>query len=162
MNPRFLLPHSLKTVGWILLIPSVLYGIYIHIVGFEFDEVMKTSVFAIWRDPFLSSDLSDNFFKVIENGILDEILTICIILGGIFVGFAKAKDEDEFIGKIRTESLIWAIYLNSIIFLFATIFVYDMPYFNVLIFNAFTPILFFVIRFHFLLHQSKKELRYEE
>jgi hypothetical protein len=60
------------------------------------------------------------FFKFIENSILDEILTIGIIVGGILVGFSKLKEEDEMISKIRYESLVWATYLNYAIILFLT------------------------------------------
>lgn len=96
------------------------------------------------------------------NNISDEVASILIVIGGLLVGFSKTKDEDEFISKIRMESLIWATYVNYVILLLAVLFVFDMPFFSVLIYNMFTVLFIFIFRFHFLLFKSKKQLRYAE
>lgn len=159
MQTRYLLPNYLKKIGWILFVPSLLVGSYLWLSGHEFDNALVTNVFAIWTDDIF---VKDYFFSFIENGVLDEILTTCIITGGLFVGFSKEKDEDEFIAQLRTESLIWATYVNAIIFLLATLFVYGIPYFTIMVFNSFTMIIFFVIRFQFLIYKSKRALSHEE
>jgi hypothetical protein len=155
MKTRFLLPHYLKKIGWLLFVPSLFIGLYLWTTDADFDTIWTTEVFAIWSDPLFGKG---QFFTITETGILDEILTLAIIVGGFFIGFSAHKDEDEFIGTLRTESLLWATYINAIIFLLATIFIYDLPYFSVLVFNAFTMILFFVVRFQFLLYRAKKTL----
>ncbi len=87
--------------------------------------------------------------------LLDEIISIFIIIGGLIVGFSKEKIEDEFIYKLRNDSLVWAIIFNYIVLLFAIVFVYDFTFFDVLVFNMFTPLLFFIVRFNFLKLKSE-------
>ncbi|MBP9849339.1 MAG: hypothetical protein KBC58_07855, partial [Flavobacterium sp.] len=114
------------------------------------DEYLSITVFSIYQD---SIGEIPGFFKLIKNGILDEILTIGIIVGGILVGFSKLKEEDEMISKIRYESLLWATYLNYAIILFFTLFIFGLPYLNVLFYNMFTLLLFFIIRFHYMIYK---------
>ncbi|WP_223033466.1 hypothetical protein [Hanstruepera marina] len=155
MKTNYLLPNKYKLLGWVLLIPGLIAGILMYSLGFE-DQLLTTKVFSIYSDPFIGQA---GFFKIIENGIADELTAIAIIVGGLLVGFSKEKIEDEFIYKLRTESLVWSIIFNYVVLLFTILFVYDMAFFNVLIFNMFTPLLFFIIRFNFL---KLKSVSYEE
>jgi hypothetical protein len=146
MKTHYLLPNKYKSLGWFLFITGLIGGILLY--AFQYDgEFMVTKVFSIYSDPFLGEP---GFFKVIKNGISDELVSLTIIIGGLLVGFTKEKVEDEFIYELRTESLVWAIIFNYVILLFTIVFVYDMTFLNVLIFNMFTPLLFFIIRFNFL------------
>jgi integral membrane sensor domain MASE1 len=94
--------------------------------------------------------------KVSVLNFTDEVATIGSIIGLILVAFSKLKVEDEYVSKVRLESLQWAIYLNFGLLIIATIFVHGMAYFNVIIFNMFTPLIFFNIRFHFILFIKSK------
>ena len=146
MKSNYLLPNKLKPLGWCLFIIGLIGGTILYAMDYD-GEIMVTKVFSIYSEPFLGDA---GFFKVLENGIADELVYICIIIGGLLVGFTKEKVEDEYIYKLRTESLVWAIIFNYILLLFTIVFVYDMTFFNVLIFNVFTPLLFFVFRFNFI------------
>ena len=42
---------------------------------------------------------------IVKNSIIDELLTIAMIIGGLFIGFSKLKEEDEMISKIRYDCL---------------------------------------------------------
>lgn len=79
-----------------------------------------------------------------------------MILGGILIGFSKLQDEDEMISKIRYESLVWATYFNYGLILFFTLFIYGIPYLNILFYNMFTLLLFFIIRFHYMIYKLNK------
>jgi len=148
MRTNFLLPNKYKLFGWILFIIGLLGGILLY--GSLIDgELLEMSVLSIYNEADIFKNDS-GFFKVIKNGVLDEIIAIMIIIGGLIVGFSKEKVEDEFIYKLRTESLIWAIIFNYVVLLFTVLFVYNMTFFNILIFNMFTPLIFFIIRFNFL------------
>lgn len=151
MKTRFLFPNQFKNLGWLLFIPSVLATLIISVLNISTDEYLNISVFSIYQD---SIGEIPGFFKFIKNSILDEILTIGIIVGGILVGFSKLKEEDEMISKIRYESLVWATYLNYAIILFFTLFIFGLPYLNVLFYNMFTLLLFFIIRFHYMVYKS--------
>ena len=146
MKTNYLLPNKFKPLGWLLFIIGLFGGIILYAIDYD-GEIMVTKVFSIYSDPFLGEA---GFFKIVENGIADELVYILIIIGGLLVGFTKEKVEDEYIYKLRTESLVWAIIFNYVLLLFTIIFIYDMTFFNVLIFNVFTPLLFFVFRFNFI------------
>ena len=159
MKTRFLFSHKYKKIGWFLFIPSILLILILSFLNITIDDYLQSSVFAIYGDDFMEKPA---FFKVIQNGILDELLTIFTLVGGILVGFSKTKDEDEMISKIRYESLVWATYLNYSLIIFFTIFIYGISYFNVLIHNLFTLLLFFIIRFHYMINKLNKSLKDDE
>jgi hypothetical protein len=106
---------------------------------------------------------SDNsFFSISGNNFLDDISSILIIIGALLIAFSKEKFEDEFISKIRLESLVWATYINYAILTLAIIFVKDMTFFWVLVFNMFTLLVFFLVRFNWALYKSKNQIYDEE
>jgi hypothetical protein len=148
MKTNYLLPNKYKIYGWILFIIGIISGLFLFISEYESDA-LTTNVLAIYNDDAIFGE-SKGFFNIIENSILDELTALSIIIGGLILGFSKEKIEDEFIYKLRKDSLVWAIITNYIILLFAIIFVYGFSFFDVLVFNMFTPLLFFVIRFNFL------------
>lgn len=148
MKSNYLLSNKFKIPGWILLSLGIIAGIFLSITGFESD-LLEMNVFSIYSDNDAFSS-SGGFFKIIENSIVDEIIALAIIIGGLLVGFSKEKIEDEFIYKIRTDSLVWAIVFNYITLMFAIVFIYEFTFFDVLVYNMFTPLLFFIIRFNFL------------
>jgi phosphatidylglycerophosphate synthase len=159
MKTHFLFPYKYKKIGWILFVPSLLAGLILFISGIDFGNYFKMNVFAIYSDQFLSGT---NFFTIIENGVLDEIILVLIIVGAILISFSKTKNEDEFISKIRYESLVWATYLNFMLMIIATLVIYGFAYFNVLLANIFAMLLFFIIRFHFMIYKLNKSSKDEE
>ena len=150
MKTHFLFPNHFKKFGWLLFIPSAIGTLIISVFNISTDEYLSFTVFSIYQDSIVEIP---GFFKFIKNSIIDEILTFCIIVGGILVGFSKLKEEDEMISKIRYESLVWATYLNYAIILFFTLFIFGLPYLNVLFYNMFTLLLFFIIRFHYMIYK---------
>ena len=157
MKTTYLIPHNYKNVGWIIFITGIILGILLYLRDFESDA-LTVNVISIYNEAIFSEGTS-GFFKVIENSILDELAALAIILGGLLVGFSKEKVEDEFIYKLRKDSLVWAILFNYAILALAIIFVYNFSFFDVLVFNMFTPLVFFVLRFNFL---KRKNRSYEE
>ncbi|NUY79576.1 hypothetical protein HUK80_01615 [Flavobacterium sp. MAH-1] len=159
MKSHFLFPRSFKLVGWLLFVPSFAVAIAVVCADIDIDNMLTTKVFAI-ADNGLFADAG--FFRFNQNSIGDEVLLSFLIVGGLFIGFSKQKNEDEFIAKIRYESLVWATYFNFGVMLLATWFIYGFFYFEVLIANVFSLLLFFVVRFHIKLYQLKKSLRDDE
>ena len=153
MQTNYLLPHKYKKVGWILFILGIILGLFLVSDNYESDT-LSIKVLSIFDTPF-SDTKTSGYFRLIENDIINEIISLFIILGGLLVGFSKEKIEDEFIHKLRYESLAWAIILNYFILVFTIIFVYNLAFFDVLVFNMFTPLLFFIIRFNFLKLKSR-------
>jgi hypothetical protein len=161
MKTNYLLPNKYKKVGWVLFSLGILGGIFMYVTGFDATgldttEILKMKVLSIYDDQIFGKP---SFFKIVENGIFDEFVSTFIIVGGFLVGFTREKIEDEFIYKLRKDSLVWALIVNYSILLIAILFVYGMSFLHILFFNMFTPLLFFVIRFSVL---KSKYLRNEE
>lgn len=159
MKTHFLFPHFYKKIGWLLFIPSLVIGLILYLNEYDFDNHFKITVFALLNDEIMSKNI---FFKFIENGFLDELLLILIIIGALFIGFSKLKNEDELISKIRYESLVWATYLNFVLMILATLFIYGFSYFNVLLVNTFAMLIFFITRFHYKIYQLNKATNDDE
>jgi len=148
MNSNYLLPNKYKIMGWFLLLIGLVSGGIFFFGEYETDA-LTISVVSIYNDSGIFGG-EEGFFKIIKNSVVDELIALCIIIGGLVVGFSKEKVEDEFIYKLRKDSLVWAIIFNYIVLILAIVFIYDFSFFDVLVFNMFTPLLFFVIRFNFL------------
>lgn len=159
MKSRFLFSHKYKPLGWFLFIVGSILGVMLLIFDFEFPS-WEVNVFPLIGEKGLIS--GNEAFHWSKNNITDEITAILIIIGGILVAFSKTEDEDEFISKIRMDSLIWATYVNYIVLIVAMLFVFSMSFFNVMIVNMFTILFFFIIRFHYVLYRSKKGVADEE
>ncbi|MFD2550689.1 hypothetical protein ACFSQP_02555 [Bizionia sediminis] len=156
MKTNYLLPHKYKPLGWILLILGTIFGITVYVLGFDSD-VLTIKVLNIYNGSDFFNKTDVGWFILQDNSILDELAALLIIFGGLLVGFTKEKIEDEFIYKLRSESLVWAIVVNYAILAFTVLFVYDMLFFDVLIFNMFTPLFIFIIRFNFLKFKSTED-----
>lgn len=148
MKTNYLLPNKYKIFGWILFSIGIIAGIFLFLNDYEFSG-LKTKVFSIYNEGIFDGDDS-GFFKIVENSIADEIASLAIILGGLTIAFTREKIEDEFIYKLRKDSLVWALIFNYIILALTIIFIYEITFLNVLVFNMFTPLIFFIIRFNFL------------
>jgi hypothetical protein len=159
MKINYLFNHKYKFIGWCLFFVGLILGIVIMTNDSDFPN-WEISVFPLIGGE--GSFLSTPAFEWTENNISDEIASILLIIGGIIVSFSKTKDEDEYISTIRIESLIWAVYVNYAILILAILFVFDMDFFSVLIYNMFTVLFFFMLRFHYVLYKSKKAIGYEE
>lgn len=158
MKTNYLFPNRFKKIGWLLFIPGIILGI-VYLVYQSDISLFNIKVFAIAEEAIFSDA---NFFSISENNVLDEISSILLIIGALLIAFSKEKSEDEFISKIRLESLVWATYINYAILILAIIFVYDMTFLWVLVFNMFTLLVFFLIRFNWALYKSKNQISDEE
>ena len=156
MTTNYLIPQKFKKIGWILFSIGIISGLFIMFLEYDTDA-LTVKVPSIYSDSFFGFGKEDGFFKIIENSIVDELSALAIIIGGLMVGFSKENVEDEFIYKLRKDSLVWAIIFNYIVLIFTIIFIYGMTFFDVLVFNMFTPLVFFIIRFNVL----KRRLNHE-
>ena len=80
----------------------------------------------------------------------------------MFVGFSKEKREDEFIAKLRLSSLLWAVWVNYVLLLFAFLFVYGTSFLTVMIYNMFTVLIIFIVRFNYILYKNAKSVSDEK
>lgn len=159
MKTNYLLSNRFKKIGWILFIPSIILGLLFVIFQFQ-PKFLDIKVFAILGDqgPFSGT----TFCNIIKTNVTDEIIGTLLIISLCLIVFSKEKEEDEFIARIRLESLLWATYINYAILILAILFVYGGSALWVVIFNIYTILLFFIIRFNWIIVKSRKLARNEK
>ncbi len=153
MSLSFLLPHKYKIIGLWIFIPTLIFSIVDLFVHSEFD-FLNVSVFSIVEVTGILED--DQGPGMITNNILNELLGILLIVGGLFVLLSREPEEDELIVKIRLESLLWATIWSYGILFFALIFVYGEKFFTVMVVNMFTILVLFMLRFNWKLYKLRK------
>jgi hypothetical protein len=157
MKTKFLLPPKFKTFGWILLSIATILYVWVTVIG-DIPFLANAKILCIyfsdaglWQKP-----PSSKFFQLHETDIQPDIIGIFLIIGSLFVAFSRLKVEDEYIMKIRLESLVWATCVNYILLLIAIIAIWGTDFLVVMEYNMVTTLILFVIRFHYVLYLSKK------
>lgn len=151
MKSSVLLPPKYKWIGIIVLVPSLVLGILVRFKEFTFS-------FLTLKDRG-NPLVSEKGFTLEEDiNFTDEIALTGIIIALLFIAFAREKQEDEFIGKLRLESLQWAVVVNYILLIIATWLVHGFSYIDVMMYNMLTILIFFIIRFHLVLFRNRSSI----
>lgn len=161
MKTNYLLSNQFKKIGWILFIPSMILGLLFVIFQFQ-PKFLDMKVFAILESGIAPWEANHGFCVITQTNVIDEIIGILLIISLFLIAFSKEKIEDEFISKIRLDSLLWATYINYAILILAILFVYGGSAFWVLVYNIFTILLIFIIRFNWVIRKSKKLVKDEK
>ena len=125
MKLNYLFPNKFKKIGWFILIPSAILGFVTLIFNYE-PSFLEFNLPAIFISELFSNT---KLFGMVTNNILNEIIGILIIISSLLVAFSKEESEDEYISKIRLESLVWAVYINYGILLLSFLIIYDISFF---------------------------------
>ena len=152
MLKQILLPNQFKLLGWILLVPSAIFGFFLMLSDLESKLTIKSKVFALYNDEILGDK---NHFGIISTDITITLVGVVFILGAMMVGFSKEKKEDEYVANLRLSSLMWAVWVNYVLLLLSFIFIYGMGFFHVMIYNMFTVLIIFIGRFNIILLKNK-------
>lgn len=159
MKIHYLFPYSFKFIGLIILIPSLILGALFVFFDIQL-EVFNAKVPALLADDLFGPQ--KDALTIIKNNITDEIAAIGLIVGALFFAFSREKLEDEYIAKIRLESLVWAVYLNYTVLILCFLFIYNFSFLQVMLYNLFTILIFFILRYQWKKYQLKKQMRHEE
>jgi hypothetical protein len=149
MKTTFLLPATFKKWGWVLAIPSLTLGILV-MLGLWEPELNEIPWFAVVQNNIFSETV---YFGMIETNIYGELLGIIALVGLIFIGFSKRKEEDEYTHLLRLEALSWATYTSYFVLITATLTVFGMAYLTVMVVNMFIPLIVFIARFEYLIRR---------
>ena len=163
MKSNYLFPHKYKKFGWMVLVPTLVVGLITFFNEYE-PSFLNFNMPAIFMESvgFPPDQANDRLFGMVKNNILNEIIGVTLIISSLIVAFSKEKSEDEYIANIRLESLVWAVYVNYGILLLSFMFVYDFAFFRVMVFNMFTLLFFFIIRFNWQISTLQKSASYAE
>jgi hypothetical protein len=156
MKTRFLLPNKCKSIGWIIVIPAFVLMIFNLHYGFMF-KFLDYEVKGLKKISFDNGFL----FNIQFNNFTDEVGGLLLIIGLLMIAFSKEKKEDERILKLRLESLLWAVYVNSAFLILSIIFFYNELFLKIMTYNICTPLILFIVRFNLLMYNERKNLKKE-
>lgn len=147
-----LLPHRYKKIGWILLLPAFVAGIFLMTTS-NFTTGPEISTFGYFGDELLGGQTKpeirlDNVF------LIPNLVSIFFLVGGMLVMFSQEKKEDEYINQIRLKSFQSSVFINYTFLFLCILFINDIPFLRVMVINLFTIIIIYVLRFHFLIHKN--------
>ncbi len=138
-----LFPHSWQKAGYIILPLFLAIGV--------------AYLFFDYNIPWLQYKHNpQNVFDFSDNNFTDEVASLGMIVSLLLIAFSKEKTEDEMIQFIRLESLHWAVYANYLVLALCIIFVYGGLFFHVMIWNMFTVLIIFIVRFKYLMFKYNK------
>jgi hypothetical protein len=165
MKKSFLFPNHFKKIGWSLFCVCLIYFITAWIVdsvtNYQTHLNLEFEGFAfLTNQGFNSSHIL--FFVFADTNFFSTGFPVISTLSLLFIGFSREKTEDECISKIREMSLVWAILLNSIIFMIANLTIYGMVYLNCMIIYTYFFLITFLIKFNYELYRFRKSAKYEE
>lgn len=163
MKTKFLFPHKFKKIGWILLAIAITFELATNIWGL-IGFLTNVTVFSIYdsgiplQDPSIGSPVLD--FK--KDDIHFELFLLLLVVGCIFIGFSRLKNEDEFTFNLRLESLIWSFYVMFILLLISIVFIYGIIFLSIQFYGLFAFLVLYILRFHFVLFKANKAVDYEK
>ncbi|HSF55059.1 MAG TPA: hypothetical protein VLA71_14995 [Algoriphagus sp.] len=145
MLTKILLPHRFQKLGWILFLPFA--GLLFANNYFDFN--FSWLEFGV-REGALFEDSKENF--------TNEIAMIGVFISLFLMAFSREKEEDEYIQKLRLDSLLVACYANTFILIIGTMLFYGFGFLEFMGYNMFTIQLIFIGRFRWVLHKQKQSL----
>lgn len=152
MISGLLIPHKYKFVGIILLLLGIIAAYLRFYLGIK-PTYLNLPVFA-----FYSSFLETKTFQVITNNISEEIVSLLLLLGLMFINFSKEVVENEIVNSIRLFSFSSSVLLNSVVLFFSVLFIYGFAFVNLLMLNMFSQLLFYQIIFRIVYIKNKNKL----
>ncbi|MDR1006792.1 MAG: hypothetical protein LBL74_08035 [Bacteroidales bacterium] len=159
MKKTYLFPTCFQMIGWLITLPSLALVFLPDMLGIDlnFDFKMPALLYGA-----VLNENAGGWFVMADTSFATTILPVLLIVGLCFIAFAKRRYEDEYVSKIREQSLVWSILTGCAVFVLLTLFVYGMSYLLVLYFITALFLIIFVCKFNYELYKLKKANRNEE
>lgn len=151
METKLLLPNYYKRIGLVVLLVSTALWIYVALSGND-QFIPETNFFAVVNGDAMGKS---KYFNMDKLNLTYTLIGALFISGSLLIAFAREKTEDEYIMKLRLSSFQWAVLVNYVLLLLMFLFVYGLDFITVMIYNMFTTIILFMVRFNYLLLKNK-------
>lgn len=149
MLTKILLPHQFQKFGWVFILPFA--GLLFANNYFDFNLA--------WLEfDVIESTLFEDLFEDSKENFTNEIAMIGVFVSLFLIAFSREKEEDEFIQKLRLDSLLVACYTNTFILIIGTMLFYGFGFLEFMGYNMFTIQLIFIGRFRWVLHKQRQSL----
>ena len=157
MLTRFLFPHQLKQVGWVLVLVAGSLGLL------QYTELFELPPFMRWL-PTVFDDYSRFGGSYTSNTPREntDLYAVLLIVGGLLAACSREQREDEYISLVRLDSLLWALYAYCALLVLAFVLVSGLPFIQVMTYAMFAPLLLFLVRFQLVLRFSSRNLPNEK
>lgn len=146
MNKAILLPNYFKKIGWITAAAVTIFWIITRSLDIC---VLGGNIYC------LDMSYGEIFFGLHEECLDDTIIIILGLISLMFICFSREKREDEYIGRIREKSLVWSLWANTILLVAGSLFIYGIPYLQVMIVNIFSLPVIFALKFNYSLYRFR-------
>ncbi len=152
MNTKLLFPHYFRFIGW---------GLVLFFFGtWGYLALQPDSGLEGYLTVYVSNEWLSDFYDTHSLDFSDEILCLILITGLLFIGFSREKLEDEMINQLRLKALQASVYLNYALLMLAIILIYGLGFYNILMYNMFTVLLFFIVYFQLTLRKNRRMARH--
>ena len=94
--------------------------------------------------------------------VMNNIAIIGTVVGALFIGFSREKIEDEMIQHIRLNALMAAMWINYLLLIVVSLSIYNINYLTVMACGMATPLVIFLLVYHFNLYRLNRNLHHEE
>jgi hypothetical protein len=148
MEMKFLLPRKYRLIGWVLVVPSAV----IMVMSMYFDFSLPFLNY-VGKGTHISLDPAF-IWNIQSHNFTGDIAGVLLLVGLLMVAFSKEKIEDERTQRLRLESLLWAVYVNSVLIVLAIILTYGTLFLNVMIYNICSTLVFFIARFRWVMDKE--------
>jgi cytochrome b561 len=149
MRQNLLLPHGFKTIGWIILVPSIILGIAIVTGLLDPDKLLGSF--------HLSKLSSKNIFTSAAEQWSNTTLIFGIVIGVLFVACSRERIEDELTSQVRLDSLLLALYIYFGATILINFFAYGPNYLVWMTYSVLGFMLLFLTIFRLKLWRLRKE-----
>lgn len=146
MKNNLLISNQYKVLGWILFLAFGALGVFCMTLEFKIPG-FELNIFN--SEPEGSINFNDY-------NLTNELAFIGITVGLLMIVFAKEKIEDEFIALLRLKSLQWAVLISYLILIFLNISTFGLTFLMLLVYNIWTILIVFIIKFYIALHKITK------
>jgi len=162
---KYLFPSYFRKIGWIAIFPLLIWVWWMK-VGVQLGGILPGVILQLHLPPDYYDSGSVHFlytlFKSYGNSWVDEFSLLGITLSFIFIAFSREKVEDEYVWKIRMESLIWAFIVDALLVIAATFLLFQTDFILFMTMNFYFILILFILKFRIALLQAKKSMRHEE
>jgi len=112
-----------------------------------------------YMDHGVHIKLPDNSGLLSPDHVFNVIATLVVTIGLLLLAFSKEKLEDEQIVQLRLDSLQWTMYFTYVLFIMIIIFTNSIDLVHVVGINLWLLLVFFIIRFRWVIFRLNRSLR---